>query len=85
MLIKIDMKNVNVMFLLNFLEKKNNGETTLQNIIPKYDHQYGPSALLKKANCSYTYPEYQEINNSVKYATPTIIPVARITLFIDSM
>ena len=31
------------------------------------------------------YPEYQATNNSVRYATPTIVPVITITLFIDSM
>ena len=31
------------------------------------------------------YPEYHAINNSVRYATPTIVPVSTITLFIDSM
>src|SRR5215211_13676 len=38
-----------------------------------------------KAKLSYLFIPYQAINNSVRYAQPTIEPVSTITLFITSM
>ncbi|MNR31304.1 hypothetical protein D3C85_1488080 [compost metagenome] len=80
----IEMMNVNNKLLRNFLNHINCGDTTLQVIIDQYAHQYGPAARLKNAYASYSTPEYQEINNSVIYAVPTMEPVTMITMFMYS-
>src|SRR5690606_1128473 len=68
-----------------FLNQKSCGEITLQVIIVQYAHQYGPAIRLANAAMSYSDPEYQAINSSVRYAIPTIEPVTRMILFINSM
>ena len=43
----IDKKNVNVIFFSMIFSQKTEAQPHYKNIIPKYDHQYGPKALLK--------------------------------------
>ncbi len=81
----MEMKKENIILVLNLLNHMNCGEKTLQLIIAQYAQAYGPVALLRNAYCSYSTPEYQAINSSVMYATPTIDPVIIITIFINSI
>src|ERR1051326_5209194 len=80
----MESTKVAIKLVLILLNQKSCGDKTLQLIISAYAHQYGPVARLRKQYCSYSTPEYHDMDNSVRYATPTIDPVTMITMFMYS-
>ena len=65
MFTKIDSTNMNGTLVRSFLNQKNCGETTLQEIIVQYAHAVGTERAVDEGECSYGLPLYQAMKNSI--------------------
>src|SRR5579883_566574 len=74
-----------VVFWRTPLNQKNCGVITLHEIMIQYDQAKGPNARLMKVKPSYGLAPYHAMKNSIAYAYPTIVPVAKVILHMQSM